>query len=164
METTTMITKLTGQTVIALPSCASASFGTAGITSAASLLRGAAVLADNGLGLDGQDLDTTGVSVIAAVLGVSGLGNTGAGSVEAGLSGNWPTFGGGRELRNERPIQAPKAVAAAAEHGDYAQAIGAGEAKKQDEQQIAKAEAAFMGAMAVRIRAYRGPQPWRERT
>ncbi len=164
MKTTTMITKLTGQTVIAMPSCAPALFGTTGIPSAtsslrgavdASLLRGVVVLADNGPGLD-----ATGVSAVV----VSGLGNTGATSVEAGLSRDWATFGGGRELRSERPMQAPKALVAAAMHGDYAQVIGAGEAKKQDEQQINKAEAAFTGAMAVRIRAYRGPQPWRERT
>lgn len=146
METTTMITKLTGQTVIAVPSCAPALFGTTGIPSSASLLRGVVVLADNGLGLD-----ATGFFAAANALVVSGLGNTDAGSVEAGLSSDWATFGGGREPRSERPIRASKAAVAAAKHGDYARAIGAGEARKQDEQQIS-------------MRAFRGPQPWRERT
>ncbi|WP_280715193.1 hypothetical protein [Kitasatospora sp. MAP5-34] len=167
----TMITKVTGQTVIALPSCAPALFGSTGISSDTSslgvavdtaLLRGVVVLAGNGLGLDATGVSA--VTTVAALTSVSGLGNTDAGSVEAGLSNDWATFDGGRELRSERPIQASKAAVAAAKHGDYARVIGAGEAKKQDEQQINKAEAAFMGAMAVRIRAYRGPQPWRERT
>ncbi|GAA0669763.1 hypothetical protein GCM10010193_22240 [Kitasatospora atroaurantiaca] len=154
METTKMITKMTGQTVIAMPSGALSLFGTTGCSSAASLLRGVVVLADNGRGLD-----ATGVSVV-----VSGLGNTGATSVETGLSRDWATFGGGRELRSERPIEAPKAAVAAAKHGDYAQVIGAGEPQKQNQQLINQAKAAFIGAMAVRMRAFRGPEPWRERT
>lgn len=154
VETTTMITKVTGQTVIAMPSCAPALFGMTGIPSSASLVRGVVVLADNGLGLD-----ATGVSAV-----VSGLGNTDAMPVESGLSRDWATFDGGRKLRSERPIQAPKAAVAAAKHGDYARVIGAGEAKKQDEQQISQAKAAANAAMAIRMRAFRGPEPWRERT
>jgi hypothetical protein len=151
-----MITKLTGQTVFVMPSCASASFGSTGIAAPVSVLsRGAVVLADSGLGLD-----TTGVSVA-----VSGLGNTGATNVETGLSIDWATFEGGRALRDERGIPAPKAVVAAAEHGVYARAIGADITQQQDEkQQIDPVVAAFTGAMAVRMRAFRGPQPWRERT
>jgi len=154
VETTKMITKMTGQTVIAMPSGALSLFGTTGCPSSASLLRGVVVLADNGLGLD-----ATGVSAV-----VSGLGNTDATSVETGLSRDWATFGGGRELRSERPIKASKAAVAAAKHGDYARVIGAGEPQKQHEQLINQAKAAFIGAMAVRMRAFRGPEPWRERT
>lgn len=52
---------------------------------------------------------------------------------------------------------------AAAKHGAYLQVIGA-VAEQQDEQLINQAEAAFIGAEAARIRAFRGPEPWRERT
>ncbi|MER5635759.1 hypothetical protein ABT095_02245 [Kitasatospora sp. NPDC002227] len=156
METTKKITKLTGQTVFVMPSCASAQFGTAGFAASASVLsRGAVQLAGNGLGLD-----ATGVSIV-----VSGLGHTGATFAETGLSIDWAEFGGSRELRSERGIPAPKAVVAAAKHGVYAQVIGADNTQQQDEQQqINPASAAPMGAMAVRMRAFRGPQPWRERT
>ena len=99
-------------------------------------LRGSVVLAGNGLGLD-----ATGLSA------VSGLGNT--------------AFAGSRD---ERPTKAPKALAAAVKHGEYARANGAGHWTKQDEQLIEQAMAAFMGATAIRIRAFRGPEPWRERT
>ncbi|WP_441250346.1 hypothetical protein [Kitasatospora sp. McL0602] len=150
----TTITKMTGQTVFAMPSCASALFGTTGASSAASLTRGVVVLAGNGLGLD-----ATGVVAV-----VSGLGNTDATFVESGLSIDWATFEGSRELRSERGIQAPKAAVAAAKHGDYARVIGAGAPQQQDAKQIDQAKAALPGAMAVRMRAFRGPQPWRERT
>ena len=66
METTTMITKVTGQTVFAMPASASSMFGTRGTSTDVSRLRGVVVLADNGLGLQGTD-----VSV------VSGSGFTG---------------------------------------------------------------------------------------
>lgn len=148
-----MITKMTGQTVVAA-------------SLRAARLRALAELGGTGLGLD-----TTGVSVVPVV---SGLGHTdvcAAGgrnvegtSVETGLSGDWASFGTSRSLRDERPTQAPKAVVAAAMHGDYAQVIGAGSTQKQNEQQINQAMAAFAGATAIRMRAFRGPEPWRERT
>lgn len=160
METIT-ITKMTGQTVDAA-------------SLRAARLRALAVLSGTGLGLG-----TTGVSVASAVPAgsgrvVSGLGNTvicladQAGGiegtrVETGLSRGWAFAATSRSLRDERPTQAPKAVVAAAEHGGYAQVIGAG-APKQNEQQIEQAMAAHLGAKAVRMRAFRGPEPWRERT
>jgi hypothetical protein len=144
-----MINKLTGQTVIAMPWRALSQFDAIGTSISAAQLCGVVVLAEGGLGLD-----VTGLSVAdAAVLGgatVSGLGNTDATSVESGLS------------RVERPLQASKAVVAAVKHGEYAQAVGAGAAQKQ--QQISQAKAVFTGAMAIRMRAFRGPGPWRERT
>ncbi len=146
METKTMITKLTGQTV-----------------TAASLRvapeRALAVLAAPGLGLD-----TTVASVVPVVsaLGNTG-GSTGADAVESGLSRDWAMAATSRDMRDERPTRAPKAVAVVVRHGDYAQVLGAG-AHKQYEQQINQAKAAFIGAEAVRIRAFRGPEPWRERT
>ncbi|MFJ2187579.1 hypothetical protein ACIOJE_06350 [Kitasatospora sp. NPDC087861] len=148
-----MITKLTGQTVVAA-------------SLRAARLRALAELGGTGLGLD-----TTGVSVVPAV---SALGHTdlcgAAGrnvegtAVETGLSRDWASFGTSRSLRDERPTQAPKALVAAAMHGDYAQVIGAGNAQKQNEQQINQAMAALAGAKAIRMRAFRGPEPWRERT
>ncbi len=164
METTTMITKVTGQTVNSASLCialtgALAPVGTPGALPA-SLLRREVVLAGSGLGLG-----TTGV---AGVLVVSGLGHTGGSTegtpVEAGLSRDWATADMSRDMRDERPTKAPKAAVAAARHGDYAQVIGAGAAQKQIEQQINLAKAAFIGAEVVRIRAFRGPEPWRERT
>ncbi|MGK4582887.1 hypothetical protein [Kitasatospora sp. HPMI-4] len=147
---TKMINKLTGQTVIAMPWRALSQFDATGASISAVQQCGVVALAEGGLGLD-----ATGLSVAdAAVLGgstVSGLGNTDATSVESGLS------------RVERPLQASKAVVAAAMHGDYARAIGAG-AQQQEQQQISQAKAAFTGAMATRIRSFRGPGPWRERT
>jgi hypothetical protein len=155
VETTNTITKVTGQTVVALPSCAVPLFGTRGIPAVAPRVGGLAVSADNGLGLNGL-----------GVRAVSGSGFTGLGRTndETGLSGDWAILGGGIALRDERPTQASKAVAVVAEHGRYAQASGAGAVKKQDEQLIDMAEAAFTGAEAVRMRAFRGPKPWSERT
>jgi hypothetical protein len=92
---------------------------------------------------------------------VSGLGNAEGTRVESGLSRDWATFVGGSVLRDERPTKAPKAEAAEAAHGRYAAVIGAG--VKQQDQQITLAEAAVHGAMAVRMRAFRGPEPWSER-
>lgn len=148
-----MITKMTGRTVVP-----------ASLRDAR--LRALAVLGGTGLGLD-----ATGVSVASAV---SGLGHTDlhiAGGrsvegtvVETGLSRDWAPVGTSRRMCDERPIQAPKAAVAAAMHGGYAQVIGAGNAQKQNEQQINQAEAAFIGAKAIRMRAFRGPEPWRERT
>ncbi|MQS13916.1 hypothetical protein F7Q99_16970 [Streptomyces kaniharaensis] len=150
-----MITKMTGQTVVAAS------------------LRAARLRAFAELGGTGLGLDTTGVSVVPAAA-VSGPGHTDlcvAGgrsvegtSVETGLSRDWASFGTPRSLRDERPTQAPKAVVAAATHGGYAQVIGAGNPQKQNEQQINQAMAAFIGAKAIRMRAFRGPEPWRERT
>ncbi|MFI6152267.1 hypothetical protein ACIBCA_06210 [Kitasatospora sp. NPDC051170] len=149
-----MITKLTGQTVVAA-------------SLRAARLRALAELGGTGLGLD-----TTGVSVVPAVsalghtdLCAPGGRNVEGTSVEAGLSGTWASFGTSRPMRDERPTQAPKAAVAAAKHGGYAQVIGAGNTQvKQNEQQIAQAKAAFIGAEAIRMRAFRGPEPWRERT
>ncbi|MER7768492.1 hypothetical protein [Kitasatospora sp. NPDC096140] len=148
-----MITKMTGQTVVAA-------------SLRAARLRALAELGGTGLGLD-----TTGVSVAPVV---SGLGHTdlcftGSRSiegtvVETGLSRGWASFGTSRSLRDERPTQAPKAAVAAATHGGYAQVIGAGNPQKQNEQLINQAMAAFNGAKAARMRAFRGPEPWRERT
>ncbi|MEU9129050.1 hypothetical protein AB0D08_13245 [Kitasatospora sp. NPDC048540] len=163
METTMMITKMTGQTVIAMPPGAVSSFGTPGFSTSATQVRDVVVLAGGGLGLD-----ATGVCVAAgsAVSGltVSGLGDTAGISVETGLSRDWATFAGGLGLRDERPTQAPKAAVAAAKHGGYLQVIGAGATKKQDEQQIDQVKAAINGASAIRMQAFRGPEPWRERT
>ncbi|MER5864020.1 hypothetical protein [Kitasatospora sp. NPDC002040] len=142
METKT-ITNLTGQTVIAMPSCAPSQVG--------SLI---------GLGLNGS-----GVSGVVSGLGINGLGNGTFGtSVETGLSLDGTTFGGGHGLRSDRPLKASKAAVAVAQHGEYAQqVIGAGAAEQQDEKQM-KAKAALMGAKAVRMWAFRGPEPWRDQT
>lgn len=148
-----MITKMTGQTVVAA-------------SLRAARLRALAELGGTGLGLD-----ATGVSVASVV---SGLGHTdlcltGGRSVEGtvvetGLSRGWAQVGTSRPECDERPLQAPKSVVMAAMHGDYAQVIGAGNAQKQNKQQINQAVAAFIGAKAIRMRAFRGPEPWRERT
>lgn len=157
----TMITKMTGQTVDA-----------ASVRAAASL-RITAELCGTGLGLD-----TTGVSVapLFAASVVSGPRHTGFGSngneggsfgatrVEIGLSGDWASVDESRSPRDERPIQAPKTAVAAALHGGYAQVIGAGNAQKQNQQQIDLAMVVLADATAVRMRAFRGPEPWRERT
>jgi len=92
---------------------------------------------------------------------VSDLGNAVGTRVEAGLSRDWAAFGDGISLSDERPTEAPKAVAAEALHGRYAAVIGAG-SNKQD-QQISLAEAAVRGAEAGRKQAFRGPGPWSER-
>ncbi|MER7704872.1 hypothetical protein ABTX81_18510 [Kitasatospora sp. NPDC097605] len=156
----TMITKMTGQTVVA-----------ASLRAANQRL--AVQLCGAGLGLG-----TTGVSVVPAspAPAVSGLGHTGPGSngiqggsldgtsVETGLSRDWASADASRSLRDERPTQASKTAVAIAMHGGYARVIGAGNTQKQNEQQINQAMAAFNGATAIRMRAFRGPEPWRERT
>ncbi|MGW2396893.1 hypothetical protein ACWCYY_10110 [Kitasatospora sp. NPDC001664] len=141
---TKMITNLTGQTVVAVPSCVSSQV----------------VTAPFGLGLNG-----TGVSGVVSGSGINGLGGNGTRgtSVETGLSLAGAAFGGGRGLRSERPLQASKAIQVDAEHGAYAAAVDAGAHQKQDEKQI-EAKAAFAGAEAVRMWAFRGPEPWRVRT
>ncbi|MFE4359541.1 MULTISPECIES: hypothetical protein [Streptomycetaceae] len=147
-----MITKMTGQTVVAA-------------SLRAARLRALAELGGTGLGLD-----TTGVSApVVSGLGHTDLCLTGGRSfegtfVETGLSRDWASFGTSCSLRDERPTQAPKAAVAAAMHGGYAQVVGAGNAQKQNEQQINQAMAAFTGAEAIRMQAFRGPEPWRERT
>jgi hypothetical protein len=145
---TIMITKMTGQTVV-VPPCVFA-------------LRGSdatGLLAATGRTLTG--LAVTGLAVTGLAVsgrGVSGLGHTaGADLSGTGLSGSWTA------VRSERPTEAPKAAVAAAEHGGYARVIGAGHQQKQNEQLIDSAMAAFLGAEAVRMRAFRGPGPWRER-
>ncbi|MEV6978973.1 hypothetical protein [Kitasatospora sp. NPDC093806] len=157
---TIMITKLTGQTVDAAS------------------LRGASLRTPAELCGTGLGLDTTGVSVVPASRAsvVSGLGHTGLGntgikggsldgtSVETGLSGDWASVDASRSPRDERPTQASKTAVVVATHGGYAQVIGAGNTQKQNEQQIEQAMAAFTGATAIRMRAFRGPEPWRERT
>ncbi|MEV7771581.1 hypothetical protein [Kitasatospora sp. NPDC086791] len=150
---TIMITKMTGQTVVPA-------------SLRAARLRALAELGGTGLGLD-----TTGVSVVSVVSGLghtdlcfTGSGSVEGTSVETGLSRGWASFGTPRSLRDERPTRAPKAAVAAATHGGYARVIGAGNPQKQNEQQINQAVAAFNGAKAVRMRAFRGPEPWRERT
>ncbi|WP_123553040.1 hypothetical protein [Kitasatospora cineracea] len=135
---TKMITKVTDlMTTLAMPSRVSAS-----------------VL---GLGTAGGNAER----LLSEHCPVSDLGNAVGTRVEAGLSRDWATFGGGISLSDERPTKASKAVAAEALHGRYAAAVGAG-SKKQD-QQISLAEAAVHGAEAGRQQAFRGPGPWSER-
>ncbi|WP_033331928.1 MULTISPECIES: hypothetical protein [Streptomyces] len=148
-----MITKMTGQTVVAA-------------SLRAARLRALAELGGTGLGLD-----TTGVSVAPVVSGpghtdlcLTGGRSVEGTAVETGLSRDWASVGTSRSPRDERPTQAPKAAVAAATHGGYAQVIGAGNAQKQNEQLINQAMAAFTGAEAIRMQAFRGPEPWRERT
>ncbi|MEV4556099.1 hypothetical protein AB0K51_03760 [Kitasatospora sp. NPDC049285] len=129
-------TKVTGQTVLAMP--------------ARSLV--------TGLGLDAFGGNAGALATSHCL--VSGLGNAEGTRVEAGPSRDWATFGGGISLRDERPTKASKAVAAEAAHGRYAAVVGAG--VKQQDQQISLAEAAVSGAEAVRMRAFRGPEPWSE--
>ncbi|WP_035798181.1 hypothetical protein [Kitasatospora mediocidica] len=153
METITMITKLTGQAVVA-----------------ASLRRSPAGLLAGGVSLSGVcgglGLDATRVSVAGALGTVDAVASPAGTGVETGLSLGWVSVDvdSMRAMRNERPTKAPKAVDAAAKHGAYLQVIGAGAAQKQSEQLIDQAKAAFIGAEAIRIRAFRGPEPWRERT
>ncbi len=91
-----------------------------------------------------------GVSAVAARLrGGVVLGGT------TGLSLGWTPV---VVERSERPTQAPKA--AAATYG-YAHAIGAG---NQQDQQIHQAATDFAGDAASSMRAFRGLEPWRERT
>ncbi|WP_316526414.1 hypothetical protein [Kitasatospora brasiliensis] len=148
-----MITKMTGQTVVAA-------------SLRAARLRALAELGGTGLGLD-----TTGVRVVPVVSGPgqTALCCTNSESVEGtivetGLSRDWESVGTSRSVRDERPTQAPKAAVAAAMHGGYAQVIGAGNSPKQNEQLINQAMAAFTRATAIRMQAFRGPEPWRERT
>jgi hypothetical protein len=96
-----------------------------------------------------------GVSLVAGALGLS---------VGTGLSLGWAagSVDCSHGMRGGRPTEAPKAVEAAAKHGAYLQAVGA--VAKQQDQLINQAEVAFIGAKAIRIRAFRGPEPWRERT
>jgi len=143
---TIMITKMTGQTGFAMLS---------GALGADALRSGVLVSSGLGLGISGLS--------VATPCTVSGLGNAEGTRVETGLSRGWVIFGGGISPRDERPTQAPKAVAAAAKHGHYAAVVGAG-AEKQQDQQINQARAAFTAATAIRMRAFRGPEPWSERT
>lgn len=83
-----------------------------------------------------------------------------AGSVtsDSAVSGAGNTWA---DLRDERPTRAPRAVVAA-EHGGYAQVIGAGRPQQQDEQ-INQAVRGFRATTTIRKRAFRGPEPWRKR-
>ncbi|MFF4339872.1 hypothetical protein ACFY00_08035 [Kitasatospora sp. NPDC001540] len=135
---TKMITKVTDlMTTLAMPSRVSAS----------------------GLGL-GTAGGNAGVQLSEHCL-VSDLGNAEGTRVEAGLSRDWAMFVDGISLSDERPTQAPKAVAAEALHGRYVAASGAG--NNTQDQQISLAEAAVRGAGAGRKQAFRGPGPWSER-
>ncbi|WP_377269496.1 hypothetical protein [Peterkaempfera sp. SMS 1(5)a] len=92
-----------------------------------------------------------GVSAVAARLrGGVVLGGT------TGLSLGWTPV---VVERSERPTQAPKA-AAVATYG-YAHAIGAG---NQQDQQIHQAASDFAADATRSMRAFRGLEPWRERT
>ncbi|MDH6116481.1 hypothetical protein [Kitasatospora sp. GAS204B] len=117
-----------------------------------------------GLGLDSTRVVATGTTGALRTSVLSG--STTGTAVENGLSLGWAqvAFDSSPVMRDERPTEAPKAVEAAAKHGAYLLAVGAGAAQKQDEQLINQAKAAFIGAEAIRIRAFRGPEPWRERT
>ncbi|MFC5662459.1 hypothetical protein ACFP3U_05620 [Kitasatospora misakiensis] len=155
-----MNTKMTGQTVDAA-------------SLRAASLRLTAELCGTGLGLDATRGSVAPFSLAPVV---SGLGHTGLGSkgneggsfdgtrVETGLSRDWASVDASRSPRDERPTQAPKTAVVVAKHGGYAQVIGAGNAQKQNEQQINQAMAVFTDATAIRMRAFRGPEPWRERT
>ena len=122
METITMITKLTGQAVVA------ASLR----PSPAGLLAGGVSLSGVCGGLD-LDRDVTRVSV-AGALGMTGAAGSTAGTgVETGLSLGWVSVDvdSVRAMRNERPTKAPKAVDAAAKHGAYLQVLGAGQPRSR---------------------------------
>ncbi|WP_146259272.1 hypothetical protein [Streptomyces tateyamensis] len=140
-----MITKLTGQTSV--------------VASLSGVLGGLGLDAIPGGVAGGASASCAGL--LSASLAPSVLGT----GVETGLFLGWGevSVDSVRVMRDERPTKAPKAVAVAAEHGAYLRAGGAG-AAKQDEQLINQAKAAFAGAEAVRSRAFRGPEPWRERT
>lgn len=96
-----------------------------------------------------------GVSVVAARLrgGVVLSGTT-------GLSLGWTPVVVERVERSERPTQAPKAAAGAVRYG-YVHAIGAG---NHQDQQIHLAATAFAADADHSMRAFRGLEPWRERT
>jgi hypothetical protein len=150
VENTKMITtiKLTGETVAVAM----------GVSAASARLRGGVVL---GLGVAG--LGRTGFGATGA--GTTGAGNgTGVAGNGTGLSRRWTPVVTPvvveRVERSERPTQAPKAAAAAAEYG-YVHAIGAG---TQQDQQIHLAEADFPADVTRSMRAFRGLDPWRERT
>ncbi|MCX4746870.1 hypothetical protein OG455_15295 [Kitasatospora sp. NBC_01287] len=155
-----MNTKLTGQAAVsACPRLSVFGGGTPGARPGGVTLSGVR----GGLGLDATPLDLTGATgaLRTSVLTGGGRGT----SVETGLSLGWVSVAdSSRVMRDERPTKAPKAVEAAAKHGAYLLVDGAGAAQKQDEQLINQAKVAFIGAEAVRIRAFRGPEPWRERT
>jgi hypothetical protein len=154
------ITKLTGQTSVVAPLTGVAGTGVIGAGAVSTGVIGGLGLNTAPSGADcGNGASRTGA---LSVLVPSVLGT----GVETGLSLGWGmvALDSSRVMRDERPTKAPKAVEAAAKHGAYLLVIGAGAAKKQDEQQINQAEAAFIGAEAVRSRAFRGPEPWRERT
>ncbi|GAB2706054.1 hypothetical protein [Kitasatospora kifunensis] len=149
-----LMNKVTGQTAVAAslrPSVLGACTG--GVSLAG--VRG-------GLGLDATRVDADGATgaLRTSVL----LGSTTGTAVETGLSHGWALVDvdSSPVMRDDRPTKAPKAVEAAAKQGAYLQVVGA--APKQDEQLINQAKAAFIGAEAIRIRAFRGPEPWRERT
>ncbi|MFI9270487.1 hypothetical protein ACIGXM_07215 [Kitasatospora sp. NPDC052896] len=152
METTKMNTDLTGQTAVA----ASVRLPFAGVSALGMSFSGVR----GGLGLDASVVCFPG-AVGSDVATGSGTGT----GVETGLSLGWVSVDVdfAHVLRAGRPTKAPKAARMEAEHGAYLQVIGAG-AEKQDEQLIKQAKAAFMGAEAIRNRAFRGPEPWRERT
>ncbi|MFE9422965.1 hypothetical protein ACFYNO_08385 [Kitasatospora sp. NPDC006697] len=114
----------------------------------------------------------TGQTAVAASLRPSALLTGGVSLAGAlgldnglGLSFGWGAVSvdSSRGMRDVRPTEAPKALGAAAKHGAYLQVIGA-VTEQQDEQLNHLAEAAFIGAAAIRSRAFRGPEPWRERT
>ncbi|GAA1262132.1 hypothetical protein GCM10009665_59730 [Kitasatospora nipponensis] len=159
MKTTNKNTQLTGQTVVA----ASLRLSPAGLPAGGVSLTG--VL--GGLGLDATRVSAPGANGANGALRSSVLMACIPGaSVETGLSIGWleADVDSVRVMRAGRPTKAPKAVEAAAKHGAYLLAAGAGADTEQEKQQISQAKAAFTGAEAVRIRAFRGPEPWRERT
>lgn len=151
---TQLMNKVTGQTAVAAslrPSVLGACTGGVSLSG----VRG-------GLGLAATSVEA--VDAAGAVRTSVPTGGIAGTAVETGLSHGWAKVAVGSSLamRDERPTKAPKAAEAAAKQGAYLQVVGA--APKQDEQLINQAKAAFIGAEAVRSRAFRGPEPWRERT
>ncbi|WP_329567394.1 hypothetical protein [Kitasatospora sp. NBC_01266] len=155
-----MNTTVTGQTAVS--ACSRLSVQGARTTGA--LIDGVSLSGvRGGLGLDATRVVATGApgALRTGVLSGSAAGT----GVESGLSLGWaPVVACSPVMRDERPTKAPKAVEAAAKHGAYLLVAGAGATQKQDEQLINQAKVAFIGAKAIRIRAFRGPEPWRERT
>ncbi|MCD0482825.1 hypothetical protein LO771_10540 [Streptacidiphilus sp. ASG 303] len=140
METTKTITtiKLTGETVLAAKG-----------VSAAARLRGCVVLAAGVPALGGTGLSGT---------GMYGTGLSGAGMPAAtGLTRGWTPV---VVERSERPVQAPKAVAAADLYG-HVHTLGA---DNQQDYRIHQAAADFAADAARSAKAFRGRAPWRERT
>jgi hypothetical protein len=126
-----------------------------GVSTGATRLGADLFLGFGGTGLSGTRLSGSGLSG-------SGLFGTGSeAAVVTGRSHGWTAVDGKRVERSERPVQAPKAVAAAEKYG-YAHAIGAG--TQQTDQQINLAETAFAADATPPMRAFRGLEPWRERT